>query len=59
MGGQGSLAVTHPEDRGLYSFSNSFSGTPASLVVQLEKNPFAMQETPDQFLGLEEPLEKE
>ena len=53
------MAVTHPEDRGLYSFSNSFSGTPASLVVQLEKNPFAMQETPDQFLGLEEPLEKE
>ena len=51
------MAVTHPEDRGLYY--NSFSGTPASLVVQLEKNPCAMQEIPDQFLGLEEPLEKE
>ena len=31
----------------------------ASLVAQLVKNLPAIQETPDQFLGLEEPLEKE
>ena len=30
----------------------------ASLVAQLEKNPPAMQETPVQFLGQEDPLEK-
>ena len=30
----------------------------ASLVTQLVKNPPAMQETPVQFLGWEEPLEK-
>ena len=30
----------------------------ASLVVQLAKNPPAMQETLVQFLGLEDPLEK-
>ena len=30
----------------------------ASLVAQLVKNPRAMQETPVQFLGWEEPLEK-
>ena len=30
----------------------------SSLVVQLVKNPIAMQETPGQFLGLEDPLEK-
>ena len=30
----------------------------ASLVVQLVKNPPAMQETPIQFLGREDPLEK-
>ena len=29
-----------------------------SLVVQLVKNPSAMQETPIQFLGREVPLEK-
>ena len=29
------------------------------LVSQLVKNPPAMQETPVQFLGLEDPLEKE
>ena len=29
-----------------------------SLVAQLVKNPPAMQETPVQFLGLEDPLEK-
>ena len=30
----------------------------ASLVVQLVKNSLAMQETPVQFLGREDPLEK-
>ena len=30
----------------------------ASLVAQLVKNPPAMQETPVQFLGQEDPLEK-
>ena len=33
--------------------------TGASLVVQLVKNPPAVQETPVQFLGREDPLEKE
>ena len=31
----------------------------ASCVVQLVKNPSAMQETPVQFLGWEDPLEEE
>ena len=31
----------------------------ASLVAQLVKNPPAMQETPVQFLGREDPLEKD
>ena len=30
----------------------------ASLIAQLVKNPPAMQETPVQFLGWEDPLEK-
>ena len=30
----------------------------ASLVAQLVKNPLAMQETPDGFLGQEDLLEK-
>ena len=30
----------------------------ASLVVKLVENPPAMQETPIQFLGWEDPLEK-
>ena len=30
----------------------------ASLVAQLVKNPHAVQETPLQFLGWEDPLEK-
>ena len=30
----------------------------ASLIAQLVKNPPAMQETPIQFLGREDPLEK-
>ena len=34
-------------------------GRGASLAAQLVKNPLAMQETQVQFLGLEDPLEKE
>ena len=30
----------------------------ASLIAQLLKNPPALQETPVQFLGQEDPLEK-
>ena len=30
----------------------------ASLMAQMVKNPPAMQETPIQFLGQEDPLEK-
>ena len=30
----------------------------ASLIAQLVKNPTALQETPVQFLGWEDPLEK-
>ena len=36
-----------------------FGCTRASLIAQLVKNLPAMQETPIQFLGLEDPLEKE
>ena len=36
----------------------SFFSVVASLVAQLIKNPPAMQETPVQFLGREDPLEK-
>ena len=39
-----------------YSFTHTFW---ASLVAQLVKNPPAMQETPVQFPGQEDPLEKE
>ena len=31
----------------------------ASLIAQLVKNPPAMQETPDRFLGQKDPLEKD
>ena len=34
------------------------NGDLASLIAQLVKNPPAMQETPVQFLGWEDPLEK-
>ena len=33
-------------------------GVRASLIAKLVKNPPAVQETPDQFLGQEDPLEK-
>ena len=38
---------------------HEFEQTEASLVAQLVKNLPAMQETPIQFLGQEDPLEKE
>ena len=38
------------------NFKHLYHG--ASLVAQLVKNPPAMQETPVQFLGWEDPLEK-
>ena len=43
-----------------YFCTNLIVGSPkwASLVAQLVKNPPAMQETPVQFLGQEDPLEK-
>ena len=34
------------------------SSPQASLIAQLVKNPPAMQETPVQFLGQKDPLEK-
>ena len=37
---------------------HEFEQTEASLVAQLVKNLPAMQETPIQFLGQEDPLEK-
>ena len=39
-------------------FKNSLLHLWASLIAQLVKNPPAMQETPVQFLGQEDPLEK-
>ena len=41
----------------IWSVHECVSG--ASLVAQLVKNPTAMQETQDQSLGGEDPLEKE
>jgi len=43
---------------GMYHFLSSLDIKWASLVAQLVKNPPAMQETPVQFLGLEDLLEK-
>ena len=40
----------------IYTCYNIYIG--ASLIAQLVKNPPAMQETPVQFLGQEDPLEK-
>ena len=42
-----------------YGIAGSYGGSGASLVAQLIKNLPAMQETPIQFLGQEDPLEKE
>ena len=41
-----------------FSDSNSLMTKRASLIAQLVKNPPAMQDTPVQFLGHENPLEK-
>ena len=38
--------------------SDKFGGSHWSLIAQLVKNLPAMQETPVQFLGQEDPLEK-
>ena len=40
------------------SNSKSLPNRWASLIAQLVRNPPAMQETPVQFLGWEDPLEK-
>ena len=39
-------------------FNQTKGNVGASQVTQLVKNPPAMQETPVQFLGWEDPLEK-
>ena len=39
-------------------YFKSLSFGRSSLIVQLVENPPAMQETPIQFLGWEDPLEK-
>ena len=39
-------------------FGNEYTAAWAFLVAQLVRNPPAMQETPVQFLGWEDPLEK-
>ena len=44
---------------GLCSFGISREHWWASLVAQLVKNPPAMQETPVQFPGQEDPLERD
>ena len=41
----------------LYVYTHIYTHR-ASLVAQLVKNPPAMEETPVQFLGQEDPLEK-
>ena len=42
----------------LREFELGYLGLRASLIAQLVKNPPAVQETPVQFLGQEDPLEK-
>ena len=42
----------------IYFISLTIGMVMASTVVQMVKNPPAMQETPVQFLGQEDPLEK-
>ena len=45
-------------EKNVFSFMEGFPVLRASLIAQLVKNPSAMQETPVQFLGWEDPLEK-
>ena len=54
------LNVSGPDLTDLSSyFKRSYKQTTgASLITQLVKNPPAMQETPVQFLGQTDPLEK-
>ena len=42
----------------VYTHTNTHTYIWASLIAQLVKNPPAMQDTPVQFLGQEDPLEK-
>ena len=49
---------TSQRNTGPYGKVYSYTSLGASLIAQLVKNPPAMQETPVQFLGLEDPLEK-
>ena len=42
----------------LFQSLNTFRSLRASLIAQLVKNLPAIQETPVQFLGQEDPLEK-
>ena len=42
----------------LFASSDQSIRALASLIAQLVKNPPAMQETPDRFLGWEDPLEE-
>ena len=41
-----------------YGYNVQYGNYEASLISQVVKNPPAMQETPVQFLGWEDPLEK-
>ena len=45
--------ITTPSDKSFYHTHDR-----ASLIAQLVKNPPAVQETPVQFMGREDPLEK-
>ena len=47
-----------PEERVPYGYESLFEDAGASLIAQLVKKLPAMQETPVQFLGREDPLEK-
>ena len=60
----GEEICTHTRDLGIASahpHGNCYGGNnlQASLIAQLVKNQPAIQETPVQFLGTEDPLEKE
>ena len=52
------LTYTASADKFRSFKTQSSTSQGASLIAQLVKNPPAMQETPVQFLGQEDPLEK-
>ena len=52
LGNYAKIVSEHPSE--IHVCSSSW----ASLIAQLVKNPRAMQETPDQFLGWKDLLEK-